>query len=140
MAKQKANMMSQESFELECDRLSQVVDDVLFEHLRWARTEGPMLARLVALAHSSLESRSEFELTEEGATNDIKRFILKVHGNRVMAFIIRLDGPRAHLSIEAIERSKFQVQPGDPITIDFELADERWMLAAMQELFGRIQA
>ena len=47
--------MPQDSFQLECDRLSHIVDGALFERLRWERNEGPMLARLVALAHSAFE-------------------------------------------------------------------------------------
>ena len=51
--------MPQTGFELECDRLSSVVDNALFERLRWERNVGPVLARLVALAHAALEKRSE---------------------------------------------------------------------------------
>ena len=81
--------MPDNSLDLECDRLSSVVDSTLFERLRWERNVGPVLARLVALAHAALEKRGEFEFAEEGATRDVKRFVLKVHGNRVMAIAMR---------------------------------------------------
>ena len=132
--------MPQDSFELECDRLSHVVDSTLFEHLRWSRTEGPMLARLVELAQSALEERSEFELIEEGATSEIKRFILKVHSNRVMAITFGLAEGRAYVSAEAIDRSKYALEPGNAILADFEAVDEQWMTDALQELFGRIRS
>ena len=65
--KSKRPRVTQDSFQLECDRLSHIVDGALCERLRWERNEGPMLARLVALAHAAFEGRSEFELIEEGA-------------------------------------------------------------------------
>ena len=58
--------MAQDSFELACDRLSGAVDGVLFERLRWARTEGPMLARLVELAQGAVEARGDIDLSDEG--------------------------------------------------------------------------
>ena len=131
--------MPDPSFDLECDRLSHVVDDAQFERLRWARTEGPMLARLVALAEGALEERSDFDLVEEGTSRDDKRFTLKVHGNRVVMIVISLDGRRAVLRVEAAERSRYQVLPGEPVSIDFALADEPWMASALQQLFSRIQ-
>ena len=82
--------MPHDSFQLECDRLSQIVDLALSQRLLWERNEGPMLARLVALAHAAFEGRSEFELVEEGATRDLKRFVLKIHGKRVMAVSLRI--------------------------------------------------
>ena len=86
--------MPQDSFQQECDRLSQAVDAAQFERLRWAKVEGPMLAKLVSLALGAIETRPEFELTEEGATNDLKRFVLKVHSNRVAAIALWLEnGP-----------------------------------------------
>lgn len=132
--------MSQDPFELECDRLSEVVDPAQFERLRWDRNEGPMLARLVALAHSALEGRSEFELIEEGATSDIKRFVLKVHSHRVVAVAIRLADGQVHVTAEEIERSRYKLNGRDPISASFDAMDERWMADALQELFGRIAA
>lgn len=127
------------SFDLECDRLSHVVDDAQFERLRWARTEGPMLAHLVALAEAALADRSDFTLVEEGTSRDDKRFTLKVHGNRVVTLVISLDTARAVLRVEEAERSRYRVLPGDPLMVDFALADDAWMAAALQQLFSRIQ-
>jgi len=130
----------QTSFELECDRLSHIVDGALFERLRWERNEGPMLARLVSLAHAALEGRGEFELTEEGATRDIKRFILKIHGNRILAVAIRIEGGRAVLEGQALDRSSYRLAGGAPISTGFAEADEQWMAEAMQELFSRVNS
>jgi hypothetical protein len=128
------------SFETECDRLSQMVDGGLFERLRWARTEGPMLARLVELAQGAVEQREDLELTEEGSTNAIKRFVLKVHGTRVVAVGIRLDQGHANLWAEAIERSRFTLAPGEVLAADFADVDEHWMAGALRELFGRVRS
>ena len=128
------------SFDLECDRLSHVVDDAQFERLRWARTEGPMLARLVALAEGALEERSDFALVEEGTSRDDKRFTLKVHGNRVVTVVISLDGNRAVMRVEEAERSRYRVLPGEPVSAEFALVDEAWIASALQQLFSRIQS
>jgi len=130
--------VTQESFELECDRLSHVVDATQFERLRWARTEGPMLARLVALLHSALDGREDFELTEEGTTGAVRRFILKVHSNRVMAVMIRLEPGRAVVAAEEIERSRYKLADPRPISDDFDVIDEQWMASALQQLFQRV--
>ena len=128
------------SFDLECDRLSHVVDDAQFERLRWARTEGPMLARLVALAEGALEERSDFALVEEGTSRDDKRFTLKVHGNRVVTVVISLDGNRAVMRVEEAERSRYRVLSGEPVSAEFALVDEAWIASALQQLFSRIQS
>lgn len=131
--------MLQDGFASACDRLSQIVDAPQFERLRWERNEAPMLARLVDLAQSALEGRGEFELTEEGATRDIKRFVVKVHGTRVMAITIRLSAGRAVMTAEAIDRSRFTLSAGEPISADLGEVDEEWMGRALQALFGRVQ-
>ena len=131
--------MPQDSFAIACDRLSHVVDDVQFERLRWARNEGPMLARLEALAHAALESREEIELVQEGATTDIKRFVLKVHSIRVMGIALWLDAGRAMVTAEMIARTKFALASTEVISVDYAMVDEAWMVAAFQELFGRIE-
>ena len=133
------NFVPQDSFQQECDRLSQAVDGVQFERLRWAKTEGPMLAHLVTLAHAAIEARPEFELTEEGATNDLKRFVLKVHSNRIAAIALWLENGHAIANIEALDRSRYDVGHGSPISADFPLVDAAWMAASLQEFFGRIQ-
>ena len=132
--------VTQDSFDLECDRLSQVVDGVSFERLRWARTEGPMLARLIELAQGAVAEREDFELTDEGSTNALKRFVVKVHGTRVVAVGFRLDQGRVNLWAEAIERSRFTLESGDILEADFADVDEAWMAAALGELFGRIRS
>jgi hypothetical protein len=129
----------QTSFEIECDRLSGVVDGVLFERLQWERHVGPVLARLVALAQAVLEKRGEFELSEEGATRDIKRFVLKVHANRVMAIAMRVDGGRAVVEGQAIDRGRYALASGPPLSVASEELDEQWMAQALQQLFSRVQ-
>ncbi len=131
--------MSQSGFEIECDRLSNAVDNALFEQLQWARIEGPMLARLAQLAHSTLEGRSEFELIEEGATKEVKRFVLKVHHNRLVAITIRLADGKAWLAAEPIDRSKYSLSKDSPVSADYQLVDEQWMAGALQELFSRVK-
>jgi hypothetical protein len=132
--------VSQDSFELECDRLSKIVDGALFERLRWERTEGPMLANLVALAHAAVEKRPDFELTEEGATGDVKRFVLKVHSNRVVAITLTLNDSQAVVNASDIERSNYKLLEGAPLTANFHAVDELWMASALRELFSRVQS
>jgi hypothetical protein len=129
-----------DSFDLECDRLSQTVDCTLFERLRWEKHEGPMLARLVDLAQISIKDRSDFDLVEEGASRDEKRFVLKVHGNRIAALSLSLNGAHAVADIVPIDRSRFQILPGDPASAEFVRVDEAWMAHALRHLFSRIAA
>jgi len=128
-----------DSFTLECDRLSNIVDGALCERLRWERNEGPMLAHLVALANGALEGRSEFELAEEGATRDIKRFVLKVHGNRVIAISLYVQEGRAQVDVQALERGKYGVADGTPVSAEFQAADGPWMAQALQQQFSRVR-
>ena len=130
--------MSQDSFQIECDRLSQAVDGVQYERMRWSKFEGPILARLVELAHGAIAERSEFELTEEGATSDLKRFVLKVHSNRIVGLMLWLDQGKAMAQIEEIARGRYAVTPGEPVSAEYASIDEAWMAAALQTLFGRI--
>jgi hypothetical protein len=130
--------MPQDSFQLECDRLSHVVDGALFERLRWERNEAPKLAHLVALAHAALEGRSEFELAEEGATRDIKRFVLKIHGNRVIAISLCLQAGQASVDAHPLDRSSYRLSAGPSANVDFDAADAPWMARALQQQFGRV--
>ena len=132
--------MPQDSFQLECDRLSHIVDRAQSEHLRWERNEGPMLAHLVALAHGAFEGRSEFELVEEGATRNLKRFVLKVHSKRVMVVSMRIEDGRAVLQSEPIDRSIYALADAAPMTADYATVDEAWMAAALEQQFRRLQA
>jgi hypothetical protein len=127
------------SFQTECDRISQAVDGAQYERMRWSKVEGPMLARLVDLAQAAIGERDEFELTEEGATSEIKRFVLKVHSNRIIALALWLDQGRAMTQVEEISRSRYGVTAGDPVCADYPLVDEAWMAATLQTLFARIR-
>lgn len=131
--------MPQDPLELECDRLSETVDNFLYQRIRWDRVEGPMLAKLSQLARASFDSRPDFELAEEGATADIKRFVLKVHSNRVVAIKMWLADGRALLDIEQIERSKYKVTAAEPVSATFDEVDEAWMAQAMQSALSRVQ-
>ena len=131
--------MPQDSFQIECDRLSHVVDGALFERLLWERNEGPMLARLVALAHSAIEGRPEFEFVEEGATRDVKRFVLKIHSKRIVGISLHVDGGRAVVDAHALERSPYSLAEGGTATTDFAAVDEPWMASALQGLFSRVR-
>ena len=127
------------SFETACDRLSSAVDSAQFERLRWARTEAPMLARLMELAQGAVAERPDFELTEEGSVAAVKRFVLKVHGFRIVAVNFGLDQGHAVVWAEAIDRSSYKVAEGDPVSADFAAVDESWMAAALEAQFARVQ-
>lgn len=130
--------MQQDPLELECDRLSETVDTFLYQRIRWDRVEGPMLAKLSQLANATFEGRPDFELAEEGATADLKRFVLKVHSNRVVAIKMWLANGRALLDIEEIERSKYKVAASEPLSVAFDGVDEAWMAQAMQAALARV--
>ena len=131
--------MIQDSFEMACDRLSNTVDSAQFERLRWARTEAPMLARLMELAQAAVEDRPDFELTEEGSTTNINRFVLKVHGFRIVAVSAGLENGHALVWAEQIDRSTYTVAPGDPVSADFTAVDEQWMARALEQQFARVR-
>jgi hypothetical protein len=131
--------MPDDSFETECDRLSKVVDGVQFERVRWAKNEGPMLERLVELARGAIADRSDFELTDEGSRGPVKRFVLKVHGFRIVAVNLGLEDGKVVVWGEAIERSKYQVVNGRQHQADFQCVDEAWMKVTLRALMGEIQ-
>ena len=132
--------MTQILFETACDRVSRIVDPAQFERLRWAREEGPRLTQLVALAHAAFERREEFELAEEGATSEVKRFVLKIHSNRVVAIVLWLEGGQAHLRAEEVTRSAYRLAPGIPCSVGYDGIDAGWMDTALHDVFGRIVA
>lgn len=132
--------MLQTNFERECDRLSAAVDQVQFERMRWAREEGPMLARLAELIQAAVAEREDYELIEEGSAGNIRRYVLKVHGTRVCAVAVGLVRGQAVMDAEAIERSRFRLAPGDASAISYGDVDEDWIAAALQRVFGRIAA
>ena len=138
--------MPQDSFHNECDRISQGVDGVQYERQRWAKTEGPMLAKLVELAHAAIADRDDFELTEEGASTDIKRFVLKVHSFRVVGVVMWLGerrrnqaqfgGTAAHgigagLWWSAVTMTTVGYGDKAPVTILGRLLGLVWMFAAI---------
>jgi hypothetical protein len=131
--------MPDDSFETECDRLSHAVDSVQFERVRWAKNEGPMLERLVELARAALSERSDFELTDEGSKGPVKRFVLKVHGARIVAVNLGLEGDSVVVWADAIERSQYRVVDGRRRSADFQQVDEAWMKRALGEIIGEVQ-
>jgi len=131
--------MPHDSFEIECDRLSKIVDGVQFERVRWAKNEGPMLERLVELAQVAVSDRPDFELTDEGSRGPVKRFVLKVHGVRIVAVNLGLEVGQVVVWAEAIERSKYRIVDGQRHSADFQRVDEAWMRDTLRALMGEIQ-
>jgi hypothetical protein len=131
--------MPQDGFLSACDQLSAAVDPVQFERLRWSRTEAPMLAHLVELAQGAVEDREDIELTDEGSGGALRRFIVKVHGNRIIAIAISLKGTTVSIQAEAIARSPYKVADADPLTGEFKEFDAALMAAALGTLFERVQ-
>ncbi len=130
--------MTATAFDLQCDRLSGIVDPAQYERLRWSRHEGPMLASLVALAQGAIEQRPDFELVEENGPNDQRRLLLKIHGTRIVALVIALDGDSAVLRVEAVERGRYAVGPDAAVSGVFADVDAAWMAAALEHLFAGI--
>ncbi|MEO6153585.1 MAG: hypothetical protein ABIT09_02775 [Croceibacterium sp.] len=128
-----------DDFDDDCDRLSSAIDSIQFERIRWARTEGPMLDALVALAQSAINGRSEFEFSEEGSSGACRRFVLKVHSFRIAAVNIALDGQDVTMWGEAIERGRGQVASTQRETADYAAIDETWMKAALRRIFNDIR-
>ncbi len=131
--------MPHQALELTCDQLSHTVDAVQFERMRWARDEAPKLAHLVELATAAVAQRPDFELTDEGSGGALRRFILKVHGFRVMALALRLTGNTVSVQSEPIERSKYTLRQAEPVTAEFEQVDSAWMAQALGAQFALIQ-
>jgi hypothetical protein len=130
--------MRDDSFENACDRLSNAVDSVQFERVRWAKNEGPMLDRLVAMAGSAVDDREDFELNDEGSKGPLRRFVLKVHGVRIVAVNLHLDEGQVVLWGEEIERSPYKVNGARPAA-DYQVIDEAWMKAAIGAIVGDVR-
>lgn len=126
------------AFRAALDQLSRKVDADNFERMRWARDEAPKLVRLVELVKGAVDNRSDIDINEEGGEGNTKRFVIKVHGQRIAALAIALDKGRAIASIGTIERSEFTVAQGDPIHTLYENVDEAWMAKTLSVLFERI--
>jgi len=131
--------MPDDSFDTECDRLSRAVDGVQFERVRWARDEAPMLDRLIALAQAAVKERPDIELTDEGSKGAIKRYVLKVHGFRIVAVSLGLEAGKVAVWGEAIERSQYRVVNGQRHSVDFRQLDEAWMRNTLRAVMGEIQ-
>jgi hypothetical protein len=131
--------MPDDSFDLECDRLSKAVDGAQFERVRWARDEAPMLDRLVELAQAAIKERPDIELTDEGSKGAIKRYVLKVHGFRIVSVSLGLEAGKVAVWGEAIERSQYRVVNGQHYSVDFQELDEAWMRETLRAVMGEIQ-
>ena len=131
--------MPDDSFETECDRLSKAVDGAQFERVRWARDEAPMLERLVALAQAAVKERPDIELVDEGSKGATKRYVLKVHGFRIVSVSLGLEAGRVSVWGEAIERSKYRIVDGRRYSVHFEQLDDAWMRGTLRAVMGEIQ-
>ena len=132
--------MKQDEFQMVCDQFSSVVDDAQFERFRWDRDEAPKLARMVELVQAAFEGRRDFELTEEGATSDLKKYVLKVHGMRTVAIAFKLEDGEAVFSSETIDRSAYTLASAEPVSTDYKNVDEQWIANTLKTLIGRIRA
>lgn len=131
--------MEHASFQKVCDELSHIVDGDQFERFRWQRDEAPKLARLAQMVKAAFEGRDDFDLVEEGATSELKRYVFKVHGKRTIAVAITYEDGQAVFRPESINRSAYSVRAGDPITTDYANVDENWIEDALQQVFARMQ-
>lgn len=131
--------MPDDSFETECDRLSNVVDSVQFERVRWAKNEGPMLDRLVAMAGASVEGRADFELNDEGSKGALRRFVLKVHGFRIVAVNLHLENGQVALWGEEIERSPYKIAGVTRPMAEYQVIDAAWMKAAIRDIVSDVR-
>ncbi len=133
------NALSQDSFQQMCDHVSGVVDTVQFERMRWARDVGPRLADLVALTLAAVEARPDLEFAEERSSTEVKRYILKVHGVRVIGIALWIMDGKAHMQPVEIERSKFLLTSDDTISGDVDAIDAAWIATALEQAFGLIE-
>lgn len=130
--------MDQDPFRQACDRLSREVDARQFERLRWARDEAPKLARMVELALAAIEPRPDFELSEEGSSQKVKRHVLKVHGQRIVRIDMALDGEGVVVSAVELDRSRWRLSDASKLVASYAKVDEIWMAAVLEELIGRV--
>jgi hypothetical protein len=128
-----------DAFESALDRLSNKIDSVQFERLRWSRTEAPMLEHLVGLTQAAFESRPDYELSEEGSSEARKRFVIKIHGFRTAAFTVALEGRTVSLSSEVIERGRAQRVGDARPSAPYEEVDQAWMNQALAQILGGIE-
>ena len=133
------NAVSHDSFDHICDQLSSVVDTVQFERMRWARDVGPRLAELVALTLAAVEPRPDLELAEERSTTEVKRYILKVHGVRVIGIALWIKDGQASMQPVEIERSKYALSADDTISGAVDGIDAAWVAEALKQAFALIE-
>jgi hypothetical protein len=131
--------MPTDTFQSACDRLSNAVDGVQFERLRWSRHEGPVLTSLVDFTQIAFNDRPDFEMNEEGSTRDEKRYTVKIYGNRVAALVFSIVNSQAAIGIAAVERGKCRVATVPPVSIAFTDVDQAWVDGALAQLFGHIE-
>ena len=131
--------MSHNGFRDACDRLSHKVDADNFERFRWTRDEAPKLVKLVQLIKDAVEDRTDIEINEEGGEQNIKRFVIKVHGKRIAGLTAALENGQAAMIVNTIERSDYKITPGDPIITDWDNVDEQWIADSLGKLMGRIE-
>lgn len=129
----------QDGFREMCDHISAVVDAAQFERMRWARDIGPRLAEMVALMLASVEDRIDLEFSEEQSTTDIKRYILKVHGTRVIGLTLWIEDGQAHLLPIEIERSRYRLSGKGTLSVELEALNAGWMALALRTAFGLIE-
>ncbi|WFL77895.1 hypothetical protein P7228_02155 [Altererythrobacter arenosus] len=132
------NDLTHDSFRAACDQLSNKVDAENFERFRWTRDEAPKLAKLVQMIKDSVEDRTDIEINEEGGEQNIKRFVIKVHGKRIVGLNAALDQGQVAMIVGNIERSEFKATPGDPIIADWTDVDEHWVTDTIGQLMQRI--
>lgn len=128
-----------DSFAQICDHLSATVDPKLFERMRWARDVGPRLAELVALALGAVEGRTDLELTEEQSTTDLKRYVLKVHGVRIIGLTFQIEDGQAHVLPVEIERSRYMLSAKAVLSVDVHDMNAEWMAGALKLAFSWIE-
>ena len=92
-----------------------------------------------ARAVAGRADRADVEINEEGGEGATKRFVIKVHGQRIAGIAVALDKGRAIAAVGPIERSEFTVAQGDPLHTRYENVDEVWMAKTLGTLMERIE-
>ncbi|WP_295633547.1 hypothetical protein [Novosphingobium sp.] len=134
------NALSQDSFQQMCDQVSAVVDAVQYERMRWARDVGPRLAEMVTMTLASIEGRIDLEFSEEQSTTEIKRFILKVHGVRVIGLTLWIEDGQAHMQPVEIDRSRYLLSAKGTLSVELDGLNAEWIAQALRTAFGLIEA
>ncbi|HET9639893.1 MAG TPA: hypothetical protein VFP12_11875 [Allosphingosinicella sp.] len=134
--------MADDQFNLECDRLSRVVDPEAFENLEWARTDGAALEAAAKRAMQALEHREDLELVAEPSDDRRRRFVLRTKGSNpidIATLWMKVEGEMIALWPEAIVDSKFKVSgAGRPFLTRVENADEAWLHSAIGQAMARV--